>query len=81
MRRFVQIAGHPQVVDLVLDPFSYEDVLGAQAERGQLNSMIITHLAQVLPLAIAQLDAVGDVYGALALEGLQSQLVRHAVTA
>jgi hypothetical protein len=81
MNEFVGMAITPQVVDLVLDPFSYQEALCAQVEQEQLSSLIVTHLVLVLPLAIAQLDALGDTYGALALEGLQHQLVGQAVTA
>jgi hypothetical protein len=65
----------PQVTDLVLDPFRYQDALSRQARTGQLEGETIQHLATVLPVAIAQLDAIGDPYGSLALVGLYSQLI------
>jgi hypothetical protein len=63
-----------QVTDLVLDPFSYHDILSARASLGQLEGDAINHLATLLPVAVAQLDAIGDPYGSLALAGLYNQL-------
>jgi hypothetical protein len=74
-----QTIGHPielQVTDLVLDPFRYQDTLSRQARSDQLEGETIQHLATLLPLAIAQLDAIGDPYGSLALAGLYNQLMR-----
>jgi hypothetical protein len=65
-----------QVSDLVLDPFQYQEALSRQARSGQLEGETIEHLATVLPVAIAQLDAIGDSYGSLALAGLYNQLTR-----
>lgn len=81
MDQVMRLAGAVQVVDLVLDPFNYRDVIGTFLDQDRLNGAVVEHLARVLPLAIAQLDAVGDAYGALALEELRCQLVRPAVLA
>lgn len=62
------------VSDLVIDPFEYAEALAPVVRRSLLASEAADHLAQLLPLAIAQLDAVGDVYGALALAGLYAQM-------
>jgi hypothetical protein len=63
-----------RVSDLVLDPFRYQDALSRQARSGQLQGATIKHLAAVLPQAVAQLDAIGDTYGSLALTKLYDQL-------
>jgi hypothetical protein len=63
-----------QVTDLVLDPFWYHDTLSARASLDQLAGDAIDHLATLLPVAVAQLDAIGDAYGSLALAGLYTQL-------
>jgi hypothetical protein len=65
-----------QVVDLVLDPFRYRDALCARASLGQLESDAIDHLATVLPIAVAQVDAIGDPYGTMALSKLYDQLIQ-----
>jgi hypothetical protein len=64
-----------QVVDFVLDPLIYHDALIGSLRQGQQESDALDHLASVLPVAIAQLDAVGDAYGAMALGQLYEQLV------
>lgn len=69
-----------QVIDLVLDPFRYRDALLPYVTHGLLGSAAIDHLGHVLPSAIAQLDAIGDPYGALALSGLLEQLGPGVVT-
>jgi hypothetical protein len=69
-----------RVTDLVLDPFRYHDALSAQASLGQLECVTIEHLARVLPVAVAQLDAIGDAYGTIALAKLYDQLF-HIETA
>lgn len=74
MRPFVRPTAEVQVVDLVLDPFMYREALIRPIREGQLDGESLDHLAAVLPAAIAQLDALGDVYGAIALAGLQNQL-------
>ena len=65
-----------QVSDLVLDPFIYQDALSARARLGQLEGDTINHLTTVLPVAVAQLDAIGDPYGSLALAKLYRQLTQ-----
>jgi hypothetical protein len=75
-----QAIGHSiklQIIDLVLDPFRYQDALSREVRSGQLEGEIIQQLATVLPVAIAQLDAIGDMYGSLALAGLYDQLTRR----
>jgi hypothetical protein len=74
MSQIVRPTSEIQVVDLVLDPFMYREALIAPMREGQLDGAALDHLNEVLPLAIAQLDALGDVYGALALAGLESEL-------
>jgi hypothetical protein len=64
-----------QVIDLVLNPFSYYDTLSTQASLGQLEGAAIYHLAAVLSVAVAQLDAIGDPYGSMALAKLYDQLI------
>jgi hypothetical protein len=81
MSKLTRFPPQVQVVDLVLDPFGYQDTLRTCVQQGQLNGKTLAHLEQVLPLAIAQLDAVGDIYGALALEALHDQLMHQALTA
>jgi len=76
MAQMIKPATNVQVIDLVLDPFAYHDALIASVSRGQLDSDAIDYLDMVLQVAIAQLDAVGDAYGALALVALYDQLVR-----
>jgi hypothetical protein len=65
-----------QVTDLVLDPFRYQDALSGRARSDQLEGETIQHLTTLLPVAIAQLDAIGDLYGSWALAGLYNQLIR-----
>lgn len=74
MELFVRPTAEIQVVDLVLDPFMYREALTAPLRGGYIDSAALDHLGAVLPLAIAQLDALGDVHGAIALAGLESQL-------
>lgn len=74
MELFVRPMAEIQVVDLVLDPFLYREALTEPMREGFVDSLSLDHLAEVLPLAIAQLDALGDVHGAIALAGLESQL-------
>ncbi len=64
----------PRVSDLVLDPFIYSDTLGRLARDGRLAHELADRLAEVLPAAIAQLDALGDSYGAIALDSLYGHL-------
>lgn len=71
----------PQVSDLVLDPFAYSDRLAPRLRAGLLDHDEADHLACVLPTAIAQLDAVGDAYGAIALACLYEQLAHLPVLA
>jgi hypothetical protein len=78
VKQLIKSAAEVQVIDLVLDPFSYYDALKASICREQQDVIAADHLADVLPAAIAQLDAVGDDYGALALTGLSAQLARRA---
>ena len=66
----VKPAANIQVVDFVLDPFIYHDALIESLREGQHEGDALDHLASVLPVAIAQLDAVGDAYGAMALGNL-----------
>lgn len=72
----IKPAAEVQVVDLVLDPFTYHDAMVASVSQGQLDSDAIDSLTAVLPIAIAQLDAIGDLHGALALAGLYDRLAR-----
>lgn len=65
-----------QIVDLVLEPDFYHDALLSSVRQDGLDCDDTEHLAALLPLAIAQLDAVGDEYGIIALEGLYGQLLR-----
>ncbi len=79
MNQINQSAADVQVFDLVLDPFVYRDTLATPASMGLLDSHAVHHLVEVLPLAIAQLDAVGEEYGAIALAGLQDKLAGYEV--
>lgn len=65
-----------QVVDLILDPDRYHDALINSARRRRAGKDAVGRVTEMLPLAIAQLDTVGDEYGALALEDLYVQLMR-----
>ena len=80
MYRTIRPAIDVQVIDLVLDPLAYRDALRAPLTQGRLDDDAINHLAKVLPAAVAQLDAIGDEYGTLALAGLFHQLT-HDETA
>lgn len=64
----------PNVSELVLDPFTYSDLLAPLLREGLLAHAEADRLAAALPTAIAQLDALGDAYGAIALAGLYAQL-------
>ncbi|HMQ33068.1 MAG TPA: hypothetical protein PKD53_20220 [Chloroflexaceae bacterium] len=64
----------PRVSDLVLDPFVYSDALAPLVREGRLAHEAADRLAAALPAAIAQLDALGDAYGAIALASLYEQL-------
>jgi hypothetical protein len=67
-----------RVTDLVLDPLAQHEAL-CKALRGQaLASAEADHIAALLPCAIAQLDAIGDDEGALALEALAARLLAVA---
>jgi hypothetical protein len=76
MNQAIEATIEVQVSDLVLDPFRYRDILSTQASLGQLKDEAIDHLATVLPVALAQLDAIGDTHGMLALAKLYDQLTR-----
>jgi hypothetical protein len=67
---------NPQVSDLVLDPLDYSEALRGPVLRGSLAGKDAVRLALILPVAIAQLDAIGDSYGALALANLYKRIVR-----
>lgn len=64
----------PTVSELVLEPFVYSDLLAPLLREGLLPNAEADRLAAALPTAIAQLDALGDAYGAIALAGLFAQL-------
>lgn len=64
----------PRVSDLVLDPFAYSEALTPLVREGRLAHAEADRLAAALPTAIAQLDALGDAYGAIALASLYEQL-------
>gem|GEM_PF-1445973 len=74
MDQIVRPTMEVQVVDLVLDPMLYREALIVPLREGQIDGLSLDHLAAVLPAAIAQLDALGDVYGAIALAGLHNEL-------
>jgi hypothetical protein len=69
------------MIDLLLEPDRYHDALISSARRRPMESAAVGRLTEMLPLAIAQLDTVGDEYGALALEDLYVQLMRLQPTA
>lgn len=69
-----------QIIDLVLEPYRYHDALVSSARRDDLGHDDAEHLAALLPLAIAQLEAVGDEYGVMALAGLYDELLRLPLT-
>jgi hypothetical protein len=76
MMQSIQPIADIQLFDLVLDPFAYADALSEAAHEGRLEGEASERLAHVLELAIAQLDSVGDEYGALALADLFNGLLR-----
>jgi hypothetical protein len=67
-----------RVTDLVLAPLSQHDALREVIRREGLASVEVDHLAGLLPVAISQLDAIGDDEGALALEELAARLLALA---
>ena len=75
MQPTIQSIAELRLIDLVLDPQAYQDTLITAAHLGQLDPAAVDHLLRLLPQAINQLDAVGDVYGALALAGVHDQLM------
>lgn len=64
----------PRVSDLVLEPFGYSDALRGPVQQGSLPDEVAERLSTVLPVAIAQLEALGDAYGAIALATLYEQI-------
>lgn len=64
----------PRVSDLVLEPFAYSDALLSPALQGDLPDEMAERLSMILPVAIAQLEALGDAYGAIALASLYEQI-------
>lgn len=76
MQQELKSAREVQVLDLVLEPYDYRDALLASVRGDDLHCEDADHLAAVLPRAIAQLDAVGDLYGAMALDELFDQVMR-----
>ncbi|NTU84001.1 MAG: hypothetical protein HGA45_32295 [Chloroflexales bacterium] len=74
MNQTVSVTTAPQVSDLVLDPFVYSEALRGPVLRGSLPDDEAERLSTVLPVAIAQLDAIGDAYGAIALATLYEQI-------
>lgn len=78
MRNFMKQTLPPiinlQVSDLVIDPYFYREALTVAVRHERLPNAALEHLGALLPLAVAQLDAVGDLYGALTLAGLLNQL-------
>lgn len=70
-----------QVVDLILEPERYHDALISSTRRRCPRKSTVGRITEMLPLAIAQLDTVGDEHGALALEDLYVQLMRLQPTA
>lgn len=65
-----------ELIDLLLEPDRYHDALISAARRRRPEPAAVVRVTEMLPLAIAQLDTVGDEYGALALEDLYTQLMR-----
>jgi hypothetical protein len=65
-----------ELIDLLLEPDRYHDDLIRSASSRRTESAAVERVTDMLPLAIAQLDTVGDEYGALALEDLYTQLMR-----
>lgn len=76
---FYSISSTPKVSDLVLDPFAQSDTLGHAMRQGLLADEAAEELAHILPTAIAQLEAIGDAYGAIALATLSEQLDHLAI--
>jgi hypothetical protein len=70
-----------QVSDLVIDPFFYREALAVAVRQERLPHASLEYLGTLLPRAVAQLDAVGDPYGAMALDGLLSQLAGQVAAA
>jgi hypothetical protein len=70
-----------QVSDLVIDPYFYREALSVAVRHERLPHAALDHLGVLLPLAVAQLDAVGDLYGALSLAGLLNQLTNPLAAA
>jgi hypothetical protein len=67
-----------RVTDLVLDPLAQHDSLREALRCQALASAESDHIVALLPVAIAQLDAIGDDEGALALETLAARLLAVA---
>jgi hypothetical protein len=74
MNQTVTVTSTPQISDLVLDPLAYSDALRGPVLRGSLPGATAERLSTVLPVAIAQLDALGDTDGAIALATLYEQI-------
>lgn len=81
MDRYPRPLTDVRVVDLVLDPSTYYDLLIDTLHQGWLDTDAAACLVKILPVAIAQLDAIGDAYGALALSGLYTRLGQLTVAA
>lgn len=64
----------PQVVDLVLEPFAEREALTNLLRQGLLPVAAAEQLVPRLLQAIAQLEAIGDLHGAVALSELLHQL-------
>ncbi len=74
MSAFFKPSEQLQVSDLVLHPFAYREALHRAVHQGDLPDTMTERLAMVLPCAIAQLDAIGDPYGAMVLQRLYDDL-------
>lgn len=74
MSAFFKPSEQLQVSDLVLHPFAYHEALQRAVHQGDLPDTMTERLAMVLPCAIAQLDAIGDPYGAMVLQRLYDDL-------
>jgi hypothetical protein len=70
-----------RLVDLVLEPFASCENLNATLRDGKLSPQQAEHLAALLPRAVAQLDAIGDPHGALALASLEHLLTPTSLLA
>ena len=77
MKHTIKSPCEVHVIDLVIDPLAYYDALTASIYQVSHDQTSTEHLSSVLPTAIAQLNAIGDEHGALALAGLSAQLARH----